>query len=473
MFDDVRQRPLADLLFSRKLLSMMAKGCLATCLLGTTALAQDVVIVSRDGQSRVVGKLLDADAETLTIETAIGAMTFQSDHVICEGETCPVADLPEVPEVPEVAGLPEVPEVAGLPEVAEVAEVDEDGDDDGDDVADAFAYTLRMSASAGIADQLLPVLAEGLAIGQFGANAKALDAAGMPLPEDIGRPLPGGAREDHNDADGDDGQRDLISIVFHENDSEKVEHAYAVYIEEDEDAAESLAEGDVEVMFLHEPPENEWVELVAAGGGGNIRSPAQERVIGVEGVTVAVSPDNPIGRLRIDQVARIFSGEISNWSQVGGADAPINVYSFDNANAAFHYIEDLVLEPADKKLSETAVIVQTMRELTSKILSDPNGIGVTPFTSQRGTRAVPIESECGIVTAPSPFAIKNEEYLLNRRFYAYSRETVSDEARTFLDFLKDPTTDQLVQKAGFIDLSVIEQNQMESGERMEALIRVT
>ncbi len=441
-------------------------AALATTLLASTALADVVTLTSRDGQSRISGDLVEADRETIVINTAIGVMTFRTNQVICEGAACPGNDVATDADDDD--------------DDNRVADADDDDDDDDDD--DAYEYTLRISASAGIADQLLPVIAEGIAIEEYDANARAVDSAGQPLPEDIGRPLPGGPREDDDDddqdrADGDDDdddeESDLISILFEDEDEGEITHAYAVIIEEEEDAAENLAEGEVEIIFLDEPAEDELVEEVARGGGGTITDQGQERVIAVEGVVIAVAPGNPIEKLNIDQIPEIFSGEITNWSEVGGADAPINVYSFDEGNAAFHYIEEMILEPADEELSEDATIVQTMRELTSKVAADPNGIGVVPYTNQRGTRAVPVEGTCGIITAASPFTIKNEEYLLNRRFYAYNRAQVSDEALSFLRFLDSEQIDNLVQKAGFIDLSVIEQGQTEAGTKMQETIRST
>ncbi len=410
------------------------------------AFADQVALTSRDGNARIVGELISEEDGVFLVQTSIGQIRVDGEQFLCEGEGCP------------------------------------DESDDDDDVDLEFDYAVNMVASAGIADQLLPVIAQGIAA-EYDANVEALDSAGAPLPEEIGRPLPGGPREDDDDDDDDDGdsaegeeeeegEDDIISIVLRNDDDEPV-LAYSVVIAEEEDAIEELAEGDVEIIFLDEPAEEDDIEEVAEGGGGVITSVGQERVIAVEGLVAAVSQENPINRIKAEQLPLIFSGEITNWSELGGPNAPINVYSFDNANAAFHYVEEMVLEPADEELGDDVTVIQTMRELTSKIAADPNGIGVVPYTNQRGTKAVPIESQCGIINAANEFSIKTEEYLLQRRFYAYNRASVGEKAQEFLDYLDGDEIDGLVQKAGFNDLSVVVENENSGATRTQELIKST
>ncbi|MFQ6548414.1 phosphate ABC transporter substrate-binding/OmpA family protein [Aestuariibius sp. 2305UL40-4] len=437
--------------------------------------AEPIEMVSRDGTIRFTGEIQEVEDGMVTIATTIGTILLAIENFDCIGADCP----------DEIR-------TAGSAATAAAPDDDDDDDDDGDNDDRQMAeidfddFTFQIVASAGIADQLLPVISEGIAE-ENGAIALATDIFGEPLPDDIGRPLPGGprddddddddeersaGRDDDDDDDDDEGGLDLISIRLVERDGDEYRH-YGVIIEEEEEAIEALAEGEAEIIFLDEPAEPDDIQEVARGGGGNIIAPGQERVIAVEGLVVAVSPQNPIRQISIDDVPRVFSGEITNWSQLGGPNAPINVYSFDESNAAIHYVDELVLEPADAELGDDINVVQTMREMTAKILGDPNGIGVVPYANLRGTRAVPVAASCGIVNEPSVFAIKTEEYVMQRRFYAYNRAVVSPEAQEFLAYLDSDQLDGVVNKAGFVDLAVIAQDQDASSGRTQRAILST
>ncbi|NSX54248.1 phosphate ABC transporter substrate-binding/OmpA family protein [Parasulfitobacter algicola] len=393
------------------------------------AIAEVVTLTSKDKEVVMTGDLIEAEDGAYTIKTSIGNIKLNADMFDCTGPGCPDLD-----------------------------------DDDDDDNLDLGEPTFEIAASAGIADQLLPVIVEGIAA-KYQGNVVSLDSFGQALPDDIGRALP-------EIEDGEDEAEDSISIRILDED-DKVIRYYGIEIEEEEEAIEALSEGEVEIIFLDEPAEPDDIEEVAEGGGGTITDPGQEHVLAVEGLVVAVAPGNPLQKIKLEDIARVFSGDITNWSQLGGLNAPINVYTFDETNAAIHYVEEVVLEPVDEELGEDIIPVQTMREMTSNILSDPNGIGLVPFANKRGTRALPIESSCGMINEPSIFNIKSEEYALQRRFYAYNRRVVSPEAQEFLDYIDNREVDGLVNKAGFIDLSVIEQDQNAVTGRTQQLILST
>ncbi|HZR28639.1 MAG TPA: substrate-binding domain-containing protein, partial [Terriglobales bacterium] len=60
---------------------------------------------------------------------------------------------------------------------------------------------------------------------------------------------------------------------------------------------------------------------------GDMTAPASEHVLGLDGIAVIVSKNNPVAALSKSQVAQLFTGEITNWAQVGGSSGPVNVYA--------------------------------------------------------------------------------------------------------------------------------------------------
>ena len=68
-------------------------------------------------------------------------------------------------------------------------------------------------------------------------------------------------------------------------------------------------------------------EASRLAGFGDMTSPAAEHVLGLDGIAVIVSKANPVQSLTKEQLARVFAGEITNWRQLGGPSAGINVYA--------------------------------------------------------------------------------------------------------------------------------------------------
>src|ERR1700746_2614413 len=78
-------------------------------------------------------------------------------------------------------------------------------------------------------------------------------------------------------------------------------------------------------------------------GLGDMFSPACENVLGLDGIAVFVNRSNPVNALTKEQIADIFSGEITDWSQIGDHPGPINLHAPDDKSGTFDMFNSLVL----------------------------------------------------------------------------------------------------------------------------------
>ncbi|MEM7500092.1 MAG: phosphate ABC transporter substrate-binding/OmpA family protein [Pseudomonadota bacterium] len=436
---------------------LAAQTAIALAMMGSSvASADEVIITSRTSGASVNGDLLSFNGEIYIVDTELGRLQFAVEDVICEGASCPAVELGE-------RLVPDTPLAPAVTPTTSVASSDSDDDDDDDEITiEGFEPDVEMIASIGIADQLLPVIAEGLGA-NMGLEAIIRDQDGNPLVEDA----PKSAEEEG---------AVLIRFAGEEeggNEAEEDELAYLIRVGEEEEAVDELADGDVEIIFLDEPAEPDDVAEVARGGGGDLRTLEQERILAVEGLAAVVHPSNPIQSLRIEDIVGIVSGRITDWSQVGGQPGRIDFYSFDEEDEAFHYIDELVLEEYDIEVREDATRIRTNRELAAAVTADPLGFGLISAALKRGSRAVPVVSECGLTSVPTGFNLKTEDYPLQRRIYAYNRRTLSPESRRFIDFIDSREIDGLVAKAGFVDLSIIEETRDDAQSRIARLVSST
>lgn len=189
---------------------------------------------------------------------------------------------------------------------------------------------------------------------------------------------------------------------------------------------------------------------------GDLSQPGSEHVLGLDGIAVIVNPSNPVRALSVEQVARIFSGDIRNWAEVGGNARPIQLLARDEKSGTWDTFKYLVLERHGRKLSTDAKRLESSSELSDTVSSNPDAVGFVGLPYVRTATALAIADVAGgRALAPTPFTVATEDYPLSRRLYLYT-PAVGLKAQTqlqvakFVDFALSPAGQDVVQEAGFI-----------------------
>lgn len=189
---------------------------------------------------------------------------------------------------------------------------------------------------------------------------------------------------------------------------------------------------------------------------GELNTPSSEHVVGLDGLAVVVHESNPIRELTIRDIARVFSGEISDWSELGGEPGRIHRLARDDKSGTWDTFKTLVLDAHAKGLDSSAQRFESSSELISAVASDRLAIGFAGLSYVRGVRAVAV-SEHGGATAllPTPFTVATEDYPLSRRLYFYAPSAPDKRlVREFLEFVHSPQGQAIVEETGFISLDV-------------------
>jgi len=231
-------------------------------------------------------------------------------------------------------------------------------------------------------------------------------------------------------------------------------------------ATPGLASGKALIGMASRPlNEGELLQLTKQNLG-DMRGPENEHVVGLDGIIVVVSPGNPIARLSLRQVEGIFSGVLSDWSQVGGKPGKINVYARDAKSGTFDTFKTLVLDPGKQQLVSSARRLESSNELSDLVANDPNGIGFIGFAYLRNAKAISLVNECGMTFAPSTFDVKTEEYPLSRRLFLYSAKLPAQSfAAGLVEFSTSLQAQPVVRHSGFID----RQLQMQSDRQLSRM----
>lgn len=216
----------------------------------------------------------------------------------------------------------------------------------------------------------------------------------------------------------------------------------------------ALAEGRADIGMSSRRVNAAEIGKVQSAGFGDLASPTQEHVLALDGLLVMVHPSNPIASLKIEQIAAVFAGEITSWSQLGWNDSaigPINIYSRDAKSGTFDTFQALVLK--NKKLPARAKLFESSSDLSDSVANDPAGIGFAGFAYLRNAKALAIALDCGMSYNPTEFNVRTEEYPLARRLYLYTPRNIAQRAEDFLEFSLAEAAQPVTTQAGFINLT--------------------
>ena len=172
---------------------------------------------------------------------------------------------------------------------------------------------------------------------------------------------------------------------------------------------------------------------------------AVENIIALDGVAVVVNPENTVADLTTEQIAQIFTGEITNWSELGGADAEIAVFGRENGSGTRSAFEEIVgVEDACVYTNEYS----STGDVIGNVASNPNAIGYASLSAVDETvTAVQVNG-----VAPSEETVLDGTYEIQRPFVIVTVEgtELSAEAQAFLDYAMSADVADIIAAAGAV-----------------------
>ncbi len=159
----------------------------------------------------------------------------------------------------------------------------------------------------------------------------------------------------------------------------------------------------------------------------------QVYTIAYDGIAVVTNPDLELPSLSLSQVKAIFAGEITNYTEVGGADAEIIVVSREEGSGTRAAFEELVMESGEEagEISEDALLQQSNGQIRTTVSTTPNAIGYIAFGFL--DESVNIVSIDGF--EPSVANVKNGSYPVFRPLNMLTNGDPDPLAKAFLDFI--------------------------------------
>ena len=174
----------------------------------------------------------------------------------------------------------------------------------------------------------------------------------------------------------------------------------------------------------------------------------KETIVALDGIAIIVNPQNPVEDLSLEQIAKIYTGEITNWKDVGGDDAEIVLSGREAGSGTRDGFESI---------TETKDACQYRQELTSTgdvittVSQNPNAIGYASLASIKDSvKALTVNG-----VAPTEATVKDGTYLVQRPFVLVTKEGValSETAQKFFNFATSADAASIISAAGAVPVA--------------------
>jgi phosphate transport system substrate-binding protein len=185
-----------------------------------------------------------------------------------------------------------------------------------------------------------------------------------------------------------------------------------------------------------------------------------EHIIARDAIAVIVNPENPVSQLTLKQISDIYSGKISNWSEVGGDDRPLVRLSRETNSGTHVYFLETVLRLGnsdDKTLfSMDTLLLPSSEGIIAEVRQNPNaigydGLGYVPDDLKMIAIA---EEQGGAYVLPSIPTVNDKTYPIARDLYMYTDGEPTGIVKEYLEWILASDAQEIVVELGFVPASL-------------------
>lgn len=170
-----------------------------------------------------------------------------------------------------------------------------------------------------------------------------------------------------------------------------------------------------------------------------------ETILAYDGIAVIVHPDNPVADLDVDIIAKLYTGQIANWKEVGGNDAPVVLIGREAGSGTRDGFEAITGTSEQcryrQELTSTGDVITTVAQ-------NPDAIGYASLASVGDSvKALAVGG-----VRPTEETVKDGSYAIQRPFVLVTKgdAKLSDAAQKFFDFATSPDSAELIAQAGVV-----------------------
>src|SRR4051812_4076536 len=170
-------------------------------------------------------------------------------------------------------------------------------------------------------------------------------------------------------------------------------------------------------------------------------------IVAYDGIAVIVNSGNSVKSLTKKQVEQIFTGEVTDWSAVGGSGGKISIYTRNTSSGTYSDFKELAMKKRDYAGGSQKMAGN--EQIAAEVGKNANGVGYVglAYLKANGIKALPVEG-----VAPTAATIRSHTYAYHRPTFYYTNGDPSGEAKAFLDFTIGAKGQAIVSQVGFVPI---------------------
>jgi len=168
-------------------------------------------------------------------------------------------------------------------------------------------------------------------------------------------------------------------------------------------------------------------------------------IVAFDGIGVIVNAGNPLANLTKRQIEQIFTGDVTDWSQVGGSPGKISIYTRNTSSGTYADFKELAMKKRDYVSSSQKMAGN--EQIAAEVAKNPNGIGYVglAYLHSPGIKVLSIDG-----AQPTEESVIAKAYPYARPTFYYTNGDPVGEAAKFVEFTLSDEGQQTVRKVGFV-----------------------
>ena len=226
----------------------------------------------------------------------------------------------------------------------------------------------------------------------------------------------------------------------------------------------------IETVSLNGTAPQAYANALGWAGSG----PLTHQLVGLQSFSVLVAPNAGIDSITLNDLARVYAGEITNWSQIGGSDVNVLALQLPTSSPLRAQMEALVMAPAGKRIAGNVLTMSDEAGIAASINQFPGSISIISTQAANADMTVTVAGSCGVAVAATPFNVKSGDYPLIRPVMAtYDAPSNLPLVSELFDFASTDAVQDMLAGEGFISHIASLQESAVKNARLSQLLGAT
>lgn len=195
------------------------------------------------------------------------------------------------------------------------------------------------------------------------------------------------------------------------------------------------------------------------------------QLIGLNAFAVVVAPNVGIDAISMEQLAGVYAGELTNWSQLGGSELTILPLQLPANSPVRDEMIELIMEPAGKSIAGNVLTMANEKSIATSVDQFPGSLSIVSIDGTQGSQTLAVSGTCGVSVSADMFNIVSGDYPLVRPLMVnYDRTPDTSLLTELFDFASSDMAQGLLEREGFINHSGMMQDSAEKNIRLSQLL---